>query len=59
MRLHDKFDVATIDILKEDEDDMIESYAYKDDSDEIVNTLRFLQLLVEGHYTELQNYMRF
>ena len=60
LRIHEKFDFECLEIRKEDEsDDFIVVYGFQKQTNEILNTMRFMQLLAEGHYSELQNYMRF
>jgi hypothetical protein len=60
LRLHEKFDAEVIEIRKEDEnDESVVVYGFQKQPNEIMNTMRFMQLLAEGHYAELQNYIRF
>ena len=40
----------------EDNEDFV--YKFENKGELITNILRFLQLFAEGHYLELQNYMR-
>jgi hypothetical protein len=54
LRLHEKFDQEVIDIKQEDKDDgTIIVWGFQKQPDAIQNTLRFMQLFAEGHYSEL------
>lgn len=44
--------------LQEEDEEHEKTYNFEAESDIITNILRFLQLFAEGHYLELQNYMR-
>lgn len=59
LRLHEKFDEERMQLKADEQDDTIVTYAFQKQPDAMNNTLRFMQLFAEGHYRELQNYVRF
>ena len=61
--MHQKFaleidKIKEIKIQSDEDDDIGFNEKFEDNGDVIKNLLRFLQLFAEGHYSDLQNYVR-